>query len=513
MATLTPVDYDPFAGGNAPAAAPAAAPAGGPKLTPVDYDPFASAGQNLPDVGGEGGGGGGGLWDKLTNPTGFSAGYDWANKPAQAVSESVGKAATNLPHSAYQFGANIGEAALHPIDTATGLGHLVAGVGQKLGIPGNEYEKYADAAGQAIMERYGSLEKAQHTFETDPVGFAADISGALGLAGKVARVSGLAKAAVRAPTTPELFDAAQGHYQAAHGFGVEFKPSVATDMAQNIENALRAGNSRDYLAPNAWRAFDELRQIQGPVQVSDIDGVRQLLNEVRQSADPKERRAAAIAIGEIDDAMTKLRPQDAIVNPHFVPRINEEIKLARGDYRAAAQARKVETATTTAERQAASTGSGANIDNATRQKFRAILASPSKQRGWTKSELADMDQIVRGTFTGNAARLVGKLAPTGVVSGALSATLGHVLGHTLGVPALGMGAKALSDAITTNNAARLSEKVRLRSPEARRIGATAAPPLWKTAARNVYGPARRLNLAGQNPANPYPTASNPYGMP
>jgi len=84
-----------------------------------------------------------------------------------------------------------------------------------------------------------------------------------------------------------------------------------------------------------------------------------------------------------------------------------------------------------------------------------------------------MREIVQGTFTGNAARLLGKLAPSGIVSGALSAGLGHVIGHTVGVPVLGLAAKAVGDAMTRSKAARLSEAIRLRSALARQIGASA----------------------------------------
>jgi len=207
------------------------------------------------------------------------------------------------------------------------------------------------------------------------------------------------------------------------------------------------------------------------VGTQDLEGVRRLLNRV--AADPIERDAARRAIGQIDDALVNLDPADAVVNAHFAPARCRGGHACARRYAAHMQAQQIEEATDRASLQAASTGSGANIDNATRQKFRAILTNPKKARGYSREELAEMRQLVEGTAGANAARLVGKLAPSGIVSGGLSAALGHAIGHTAGVPIVGYVAKQLADAATARAAARLSEQRRLRSPEARRIGAVA----------------------------------------
>jgi len=400
----------------------------------------------------------------------------------------------------------------HPIETATGIGQLAAGVAQYAGVPGDQYKPYAEAAGKAIMERYGSLEKAKQTFETDPVGFAADVSSVVsGGAGLARGVGALPKAAARvgAPTTAELFDSASGHYDAMHNYRLELHPGVMERTAFNIEDELKTQGYRDYLAPKTFRAVEELRNPDGMTMTTqEIEGVRRALGKA--AGDPAEKDAARRAIAAIDNTMASLSPADAAVNGQFAPHVAQEARAARGDYAAAKHAETVENATNMAELQAASTGSGANIDNATRQKFRAILASPKQRRGYSAAELTQMEQLVRGLPAGNAARLIGKLAPTGVVSGALSAGLGHVLGHTIGVPALGMASKAASDAITRHAAARLSEQVRLRAPESRRLGATPAPAVVPRFVKGVANRSRQLNLLDRA-AQPFgPAVPNPY---
>jgi len=121
-----------------------------------------------------------------------------------AVKETV----SNIPRSAVEFGKNTVQPILHPIDTATSLKDLGLGVMEKTGIlSGTEHEKYADAVGQFLVDRYGSIENVKKTMKTDPVGFAGDLSmiltggGSLaarapGVIGKVGEVAGVAGRAV-----------------------------------------------------------------------------------------------------------------------------------------------------------------------------------------------------------------------------------------------------------------------------------------------------------------------------
>ncbi len=313
-----------------------------------------------------------------------------------------------------------------------------------------------------ITKTYGSMEGFKDALINDPVRVGMDVSGGLGLMRGIGRRAGMLprpSAPVAAPTLEELRDAAQTNYANMKGYGVELHSRVMENVHANIQSELHDEGYRDYLAPKTFRAVDELLSPVGNNHtIGDIDGVRRALNKA--AADPVERDAARRAIAQIDDTMANLDPADVAVNPQNAPLVAQEA---------------IENATDAASLQAASTGSGANIDNATRQKFRAILTNPKKARGYSDAEKAQMRQIVEGTFTGNAARLVGKLAPSGVVSGALGAGLGHAVGHTVGVPVVGYVAKQMADNATARAAARLSEQRRLRSPLAQQLGATASP--------------------------------------
>ena len=103
-------------------------------------------------------------YDDLAAEEGNS--YDLSEVPMTAL--------TNLPQSAAQFGSDMVQPILHPVDTAQALGNVLLGTVQKA-IPGEQSsEPYADAVGQFFSERYGGWESLKRTMAEDPVGFLAD---------------------------------------------------------------------------------------------------------------------------------------------------------------------------------------------------------------------------------------------------------------------------------------------------------------------------------------------------
>ncbi len=98
--------------------------------------------------------------------------------PFTASFKSVG----NVPSSAINLVKNLGTAILNPIETAKGLGQVVAGgartAGEALGVLKEKEtpsEATFDAVVEGLKERFGSLEALQRTATNDPFGFATDI--------------------------------------------------------------------------------------------------------------------------------------------------------------------------------------------------------------------------------------------------------------------------------------------------------------------------------------------------
>lgn len=276
------------------------------------------------------------------------------------------------------------------------------------------------------------------------------------------------------PSAGALKEAATKGYTAARDIDLEITPEAMQSAAARIRQSLSDAGYRDYLAPKTFRALAEMES--APGKLADLEGIRRLLSKA--GGDLAEKDAVRTAIGQLDDFVHGIGPDDVLRGD-----ANAAMKVlgeARGNYAASKRADLVAEALSKAELQASSAGSGGNIDNAIRQQFKSILNNPKKLRGFSAEEVAMMRQIVAGTKAGNAARLVGKLAPTGIVSGALSSGAGLAAfggPGAVALPVAGFAGKALGDTSTKRLAAALSQAVRSRAPAAAGIQMPAAPTL------------------------------------
>jgi hypothetical protein len=282
------------------------------------------------------------------------------------------------------------------------------------------------------------------------------------------------------PTREQLYEAADAGYTAARDLGVRYNPAAVGDMAFKTQGALvesgfneitaprtyqmlgKFGNKADEASPNAAASFN------------DLDSVRKGLGKIAQghsSPDAivrSDAAAASEAINRLDEFFAN--PAGAVAGD--AGQLSRIAETARGNFAAAKRSERVGRAEDLADLQAASGGSGANIDNAMRQRIKDILKSKKEAAGFSKEELEQMYKIVRGTPAGNTARLLGKLAPTGIVSGALSGGAGAAIGGGAGavaLPLVGFAAKKMSDVMTANQLSKLDELVRSRSPLGRQI--------------------------------------------
>lgn len=118
------------------------------------------------------------------------------------TTSSLKKAIGATPSSAVQYGKNIAQAVMHPLETGKGLVNLGVGVVEKA-IPGRqEHEIYADQVGEFLVDRYGSFDKFRKTVETDPVGVLADVSTLFTVAGGLVSKAGKLTSAI--PKDPEM---------------------------------------------------------------------------------------------------------------------------------------------------------------------------------------------------------------------------------------------------------------------------------------------------------------------
>lgn len=108
-------------------------------------------------------------------------------QPKQEQSQSdFDRMVSNIPSSAAQFGKDLIQPILHPLDTAESMAQLFFGLGDKatgMQSPGVN-PQVVDAVGQFMKERY--IDSPRESFIQDPVGMGSDVLGLLAGGGALA---------------------------------------------------------------------------------------------------------------------------------------------------------------------------------------------------------------------------------------------------------------------------------------------------------------------------------------
>jgi hypothetical protein len=375
------------------------------------------------------------------------------------------------------------KAAYHSlVDAATLPGDVYAGRAQ---VPSKAGEVPGSAPLDSPAGQAGAGRIANMALTTSP----SSVASRVGLPAVEAAAKGV-------PTAAEIKGAAQQGYEQAKNMGVEIAPQSIQNSTRGLISNLAEKGIDAELAP---KTFSVLKKLENPpadsvATIANMESARRALGHAAKDfTNPTEQLAAKRAQAHLDDYLGSLGPADVLGGD--AAGAAKILGEARGNYAVAKGSERVAEALTKADRQAAAAGAGGNIDNATRQQFKSILNSPKKSAGFTAEELAQMERVVEGTRTGNAARLVGKLAPTGVVSGALSAGAGMAAGGPVGaamLPAVGLLGKKIGDMSTARQARILDEMIRSRAPMAQRAPMQEIPQ--SSTARNEIA---RLLLGSQ----------------
>lgn len=278
---------------------------------------------------------------------------------------------------------------------------------------------------------------------------------------RVARgVGGMFNRPAPAMNNDQLRTAGSAAYQAADDAGIVIAPQATQRLSQSIVQDLTEFGYHPSLQPRAGAVLQELDRIaQQPVTLKGLDVMRRIARNAASSTEPSERAIGTRIIGQIDDFVSNLRDGDVMMGDQRAG--VAALQQGRDYWSRLRKSEMIDTAAERADLRAASTGSGGNVDNATRQNIRGILDNPNRSRGFTPDEREAMETVVRGTPTQNVLRQVGRLSPQG---NGLMAALG--IGATAAnpvmaaVPAVGFVAKQLADRGTARNVERLSELVR-----------------------------------------------------
>lgn len=417
--------------------------------------------------------------------------------------------AGNIPGSAVKAATGLYEGAkqliMHPDETASAINDVLTGAENK--IPGilalkkavgfnvesaeevARKDAIANAAGKALHDRYGTPENIKRTLITDPVGVALDVGTvASGGSTALAKVPGAAKAvtaldtvaavtnpvnavvkpaaaAVKAVTKAPVQDLevlrtmknkAYGDVSKA---GVVIQPRAVNGLVGAIGRAMVRDKFNPARHEKTAALIPTLQSIENTSPtLTQLDQLRQVVyRDLAKAADPAEAHFGQLIIKSIDKFVDNLSPPMVVSgDPRKATKLLREAREANKRYR---KTEMIMDAIDRGERQAAVTGSGANVDNTLRQRANAIINDKRKFNTLSAEEKALLLEVVRGTKTGNTLRLAGKLAPTGVVSGGIGSMIGAGIGGAIAgpagatfgagvVPGLGLLAKTAGDAST-----------------------------------------------------------------
>lgn len=296
-----------------------------------------------------------------------------------------------------------------------------------------------------------------------------EFAAAAGLPTKLPRLPTRAptKPAPPVPTREELFTAADAGYKAPEVAAIEIKPTALRDFSISLRSSLNDVGVDENLAPKTFAILSNAGKAPAGSIVTgkNLESLRRTLGNAAKSTDPTERMAAKQAIDAVDGFFEGLPASNVIAGDSA--KAAAILQNARGNYAAAKRSEKIDAAVDRADLNAASANSGQNIDNATRQRIKAILVSPKERRGFSPEELRQMELVVRGTYIGNAARFVGNLLGGGGGLGAVtSAAVGGMATGGPGAiaPIVGVGLKQVANASTARQVAKLDQMIREHAP-------------------------------------------------
>lgn len=194
---------------------------------------------------------------------------------------------------------------------------------------------------------------------------------------------------------------------------------LAYKQADEVENLFGAAEY-DRFIQNASKRIENMgfdpdvdKQVQAAIKLAtkkrgqvmtlkEMDKLRQGLWSRYNSGAPNEKPIIRDIIDEMDN----------MIESQLGASQNAALTAARVSHKQYKKAELLDEAFENAQRQAAATGSGGNVENLYRQAVTRIMKGKDA-RYFSPEELEVMDKFVRGDFTQNIARLFGKLSPSG----------------------------------------------------------------------------------------------------
>lgn len=302
----------------------------------------------------------------------------------------------------------------------------------------------------------------QLTKGTDAEPYARVGAALLGGAGATRFANMTAKSSALKSATPTLADVkgeATGAYDAltSRNVATPISQGVLDSVADDITTMLNSKGIRPSTAQSIHNAVAEIKSpaTAGAADVADLVAARQSVKGLLSSPDAN-KTGAFLALQKIEKAIEQNSPGTM-----------RKIKEADKNYAAVKANEALDKRVAKADLQAAGENSGMNVGNKIRQQVTSFLSS-NEAKYLDAATKADLEKIVRGTWTQNGMRTVANLLGGG---GGLGMMVGGTAGYQAGGwpgaaagAAAGRGFKMANNRSVTKQAERAAEAIRRRSP-------------------------------------------------
>lgn len=277
-----------------------------------------------------------------------------------------------------------------------------------------------------------------------------------------ARKAGLAGVSADAvPTRADLAEAAKDAYKRADEAGVVVSENSLKGLKTRIVSLSKKEGLDKDLHPDSSAVLKRVTQAKGDLTLTELETLRKIAKDAQGSIKPADKRIASMIVEELDDYIDNLAETDVLAGDATKVKA---LKEARGLYSRAKKSEVVEDLLQRAH-DSASQFSGSGLENAVRTQFRGLAKNKKQMRMFTAEEQAAIRKVANGGPVENAARFIGKFAPTGVVSGVLTGGAGAMIGGPLGaaLPLAGIGGRAAATRLTLRNV-RTADELMRRGP-------------------------------------------------
>jgi hypothetical protein len=242
-------------------------------------------------------------------------------KEPESVDFSAMTAISNIPSSGAKYAGDMWQAITSPAQVGEAIWNLVQGAGEGVGRKAAEFttgqeldidpgskEKYVQALGDYVMNRYGSVDNFKTTVMEDPVGAVADAAGVVMGGGAVTGSKTLSRLGASMEPLGAAVNVARkagrtvprGMYESAAKFSTTLPPGQRQQM---VDTALKYGVKPTYRgAEKLQKNIDKYNQkIDLLINEATQSGKKVKVDDLLKSVGEVKKKRGNLGFGAVDD--------------------------------------------------------------------------------------------------------------------------------------------------------------------------------------------------------------------